>query len=62
VGGGGGGPAAINPVTDELGCYFYDAGSVTTTSRVDGGHPVEDQHPALRACWGCCVSSLELQV
>ena len=39
--------SAINIVAQELGCHFFDAGSVTTTSRVDGGHLDEDQHLAL---------------
>jgi len=34
-------------VAQELGCHFFDAGSVTTTSRVDGVHLDEDQHLAL---------------
>jgi lysophospholipase L1-like esterase len=39
--------AAIRSVADELGCHFFDAGSVTATSRVDGVHLDEDQHLAL---------------
>jgi lysophospholipase L1-like esterase len=39
--------AAIKSVADELGCHFFDAGSVTATSRVDGVHLDEDQHLAL---------------
>ena len=39
--------SAINIVAQELGCHFFDAGSVTTTSRVDGVHLDEDQHLAL---------------
>jgi lysophospholipase L1-like esterase len=39
--------AAIKAVAEELCCPFFDAGSVTTTSRVDGVHLDEDQHLAL---------------
>ena len=39
--------AAIRQVTRETGCHFFDAGSVTGTSRVDGVHLDEDQHLAL---------------
>ena len=39
--------SAIKIVAQELGCHFFDAGSVTTTSRVDGVHLDEDQHLAL---------------
>jgi lysophospholipase L1-like esterase len=38
---------AIQAVAHELGCHFFDAGSATTTSRVDGVHLDEDQHLAL---------------
>jgi lysophospholipase L1-like esterase len=39
--------AAIQAVAQELECHFFDAGQVTTTSRVDGVHLDEDQHLAL---------------
>jgi hypothetical protein len=39
--------SAIEIVAQELGCHFFDAGSVTTTSRVDGVHLDEDQHLTL---------------
>ena len=39
--------AAIRIVAQEQGCHFFDAGSVTTTSRVDGVHLDEDQHLAI---------------
>ncbi len=39
--------AAIEAVADECGCRFFDAGSVTPTSRVDGVHLDEDQHQIL---------------
>ena len=39
--------SAFNEVADETDCEFFDAGSVTTTSRVDGVHLDLDQHLAL---------------
>ncbi len=39
--------AAIRAVAKDNGCLFFDAGSVTETSRVDGVHLDEDQHTAL---------------
>ncbi len=39
--------AAIEQVALEIGCAFFDAGSATATSRVDGVHLDEDQHLAL---------------
>lgn len=39
--------AAIKAVAEGNDCYFFDAGSVTKTSRVDGVHLDEDQHAAL---------------
>jgi len=35
---------ALQQVAIEAGCHFFDAGGVTTTSRVDGVHLDEDQH------------------
>lgn len=37
----------IQLVASEKNCEFFDAGSVTTTSKVDGVHLDEDQHLAL---------------
>ncbi len=39
--------AAIESAALESGCAFFDAGSVTQTSRVDGVHLDEDQHRTL---------------
>ena len=39
--------SAIHSVAHELSCHFFDAGSITATSRVDGVHLDEDQHLAL---------------
>lgn len=35
---------AYQAVSNEMGCPFFDAGTVTTTSRIDGVHLDEDQH------------------
>lgn len=39
--------SAIETVALEMGCEFFDAGSVTATSRVDGVHLDADQHETL---------------
>lgn len=46
--------AAYRKVCDEAGCHFFDAGSVTASSRVDGVHLDPEQHEAL----GKAVSSV----
>lgn len=38
---------AFRAVADELGCAFFDAGTVTPASRVDGIHLDADQHATL---------------
>jgi lysophospholipase L1-like esterase len=38
---------AFREVTTALGCHFFDAGTVTSSSRIDGIHLDEDQHLAL---------------
>ena len=38
---------AVRDMAKRNGCAFFDAGSVTSTSRVDGVHLDEDQHLAL---------------
>jgi lysophospholipase L1-like esterase len=38
---------AYRAVTSSLGCHFFDAGSVTASSRVDGIHLDADQHVTL---------------
>lgn len=35
---------AYRETADTLGCHFFDAGSVTSASRIDGIHLDEDQH------------------
>ncbi|PYS30773.1 MAG: GDSL family lipase [Acidobacteria bacterium] len=39
--------SAYREVTTALGCHFFDASTVTSSSRVDGIHLDEDQHLAL---------------
>lgn len=39
--------SAIGAVAQEFDCHFFDAGSVATTSSVDGVHLDEDQHLTL---------------
>lgn len=39
--------SAMEQVANETGCAFFNAGSVTTTSKVDGVHLDADQHLAL---------------
>jgi len=39
--------AALSSVAADLGCRFFDAGTVTPTSRVDGVHLDADQHGQL---------------
>lgn len=43
-------------VAEELRCHFFDAGSVTTTSEIDGVHLDEDQHHVLGVAVGEIVS------
>jgi lysophospholipase L1-like esterase len=38
---------AIQVVAEECGCHYFNAGSATSTSRVDGVHLDEDQHRTL---------------
>ena len=49
---------AIARVADETSCAFFDAGSVTTTSKVDGVHLDLDQHLALGKAMARKVASL----
>ena len=49
---------AIKAVAEELGCHFFDAGSVTATSRVDGVHLDEDQHLALGKALAAVIKPL----
>jgi lysophospholipase L1-like esterase len=50
--------AAIEALARERDCYFFDAGSVTPTSRVDGVHLDEDQHRCLGEALARTVHSL----
>lgn len=49
---------AYRKVCEELGCHFYDAGSVTTTSKVDGVHLDADQHITLGKAMAGVVTHL----
>ena len=50
--------SSIERVAGEKDCEFFDAGSVTTTSKVDGVHLDEDQHLALGNAMAQKVASL----
>jgi lysophospholipase L1-like esterase len=45
---------AYRAVSSDLGCHFFDAASVTSSSRVDGIHLDADQHQAL----GCALTDI----
>jgi lysophospholipase L1-like esterase len=49
--------AALLAVANECGCEFFDAGTVTPTSRVDGVHLDADQHEVLGKAIAQVVSS-----
>lgn len=49
---------AIEAVAEEHGCHFFDAESVTSTSRVDGVHLDEDQHAILGRALAAKIKSL----
>ena len=48
----------IEQIADEKDCAFFEAGSVTTTSKIDGVHLDEDQHLALGNAMARKVASL----
>lgn len=50
--------AEYRKTTEELDCHFFDAGSVTTTSKIDGIHLDKDQHHDLGGAIGEIVSRL----
>lgn len=49
---------ALEQVAKEYQCHFFDAGSVITTSKVDGVHLDEDQHLALGKALAKLVKNL----
>jgi lysophospholipase L1-like esterase len=49
---------AYRAVSSDLGCHFFDAASVTTSSRVDGIHLDADQHLALARALANVVAPL----
>ena len=50
--------AALRATAEELRCHFFDAGSVTAASEVDGIHLDAAQHLRLGEALARCVSSL----
>ena len=50
--------AAIEAVAAETKCHFFNAGTVTETSRVDGVHLDEDQHQTLGVALAQAVQPL----
>jgi lysophospholipase L1-like esterase len=50
--------AAFRAVCDEVGCHFFDAGSVTPSSSVDGVHLDREQHLALGSALAAKVALL----
>ena len=53
--------AAFHEVCAEVGCHFFDAGSVTPASRVDGVHLDLDQQLALGDAFAAVVGPLLAQ-
>lgn len=53
---------AYRGVCSELGCRFFDAGGVTSSSRVDGIHLDADQHVALGTALADVVAGLGLDL
>jgi len=49
---------AYKAIADEMHCHFFDAGTVTDSSKVDGVHLDEDQHQALGVALAVQVSKL----
>jgi lysophospholipase L1-like esterase len=49
--------SAYRKVCEELGCMFFDSGTVITTSEMDGVHLDADQHLTLGRALGKVVSS-----
>jgi len=49
---------AYSEVANSLCCYFFDAGSVTSSSRVDGVHLDRDQHLTLGAALAAVVEPI----
>jgi lysophospholipase L1-like esterase len=49
---------AYRDIASELGCHFFDAGSVTPASAVDGIHLDADQHARLGRALAAFVAGL----
>jgi lysophospholipase L1-like esterase len=52
---------AYRAMCSEFGCHFFDAASVTASSRVDGIHLDADQHAALGTALADVVAGLKLE-
>jgi lysophospholipase L1-like esterase len=53
---------AYRAVSSDLGCHFFDAASVTSSSRVDGIHLDADQHQALARALADVVNSILAEI
>lgn len=51
---------AYREITTDLGCYFFDAGTVTPASAVDGIHLDADQHARLGKALAAFVATLPI--
>ena len=51
-------PQAYRDVCSSLSCHYFDAGAVTSSSRVDGVHLDEDQHAVLGAALADVVGKI----
>ena len=53
---------AYRAASSDLGCHFFDAASVTSSSRVDGIHLDADQHQALARALADVVNSILAEI
>jgi lysophospholipase L1-like esterase len=53
---------AYRAVSSDLGCHFFDAASVTSSSRIDGIHLDADQHQALARALADVVNSILAEI
>ena len=49
---------AYREVCSALNCHYFDAGTVTSSSRVDGVHLDADQHAVLGRALACVVAEI----
>ena len=52
--------AALRETSADLGCHFFDAGGITSASRIDGIHLDADQHLLLGKALAAFVATLPL--